>query len=428
MTNLRKKVFAAISAGAMLFSVVSPAAAQTTLQVTGNGSDSTSAINLSQAATTNVVQHNDADIHNNVDASANSGSNDANRNTGGNVTVDTGNAKTDVAVSNQVNSNSANVACCAAQDTAVLISGNGANSTNDANLSQASTTAVYQDNKADIKNDVDAKSNTGKNDANRNTGGDVQVTTGNATTLVDVSNTANANRAQVGGGTGANQGHVDVRIVGNGSDSDNDVNLLLAHSTVLSQDNNARIHNDVDADANSGKNDANRNTGGDVIVDTGDAKVDVAVDNAVNFNWAEVDCGCLLDIFAKVAGNGDHSTNDINAALANDLNVFQDNCGQETNSIWELSPIRRHNCSLNNDVDAKAKTGLNDANRNTGGPNGADPAVFTGGATSNVDVANSGNANAYGVAASTEWPHFTFGFNFNFGGLSLSELLALLGH
>jgi hypothetical protein len=47
------------------------------------------------------------------------------------------------------------------------------------------------------------KSDTGDNEANKNTGGDVAINTGDATTGVSIANTANANSAVVGGGHGA---------------------------------------------------------------------------------------------------------------------------------------------------------------------------------------------------------------------------------
>ena len=412
MTKLRNKVLAALSAGAMLLSVVSPVlAAETTLEISGNGSDSDSTINLGQSNTTAVVQSNNANVTNDVVANADSGHNDANRNTGGDVTVDTGDAKTDVKVSNSLNSNTASVDCCGANDTSVLISGNGDKSDNDVNLTESSKTEVYQDNKAYVKNDIDADANSGKNDANRNTGGSVEVATGDATANVDVSTTANANWAKVGGDGSSSL--VDVRILGNGADSDNTVNLGLGNSTILRQDNSAYVKNYIDADADSGHNDANRNTGGDVLIDTGDATADVEVDNMVNFNWADVDCGCLLDVLAKIAGNGADSDNDIKAKLNNSLNVFQDNCG------------KREGCKLDNDVYADADSGENDANRNTGSPAGGDPSVITGDADTFVDVSNSGNSNAYGADPDFEWPAFDFNFNFSF---DLSDLLALLGH
>jgi len=424
MTKLTQKVVAALSTGVMLLSMASPVFASTTLEITGNGASSDNGVVLTQTSTTTVVQSNSANINNTVNTSANTGDNDANRNTGGNVTVDTGDAKTNVTVANSANNNTANVDCCnAAGDTSVLISGNGADSKNGVALGQKSSVGLFQDNNAYIDNDVNAKSNTGKNDANRNTGGDVEVTTGNATTMVDVSNTANANWAQVGGNSNAGNGLVSLKILGNGADSDNAIVLALDNSTVLSQDNNARIDNDVDAKSNTGENDANRNTGGDVVIDTGNAKTDVMVDNAVNFNYANVDCGCLLDVFGKIAGNGYNSDNTIAAVLGTDLVVFQDNCGDnQPSSLLSLS--RRYGCKLDNDVNAKAGTGKNDADQNTGSVEGSDPAVWTGNAESNTEVSNSGNSNVYGASQGIEWPDF----DFNFNGWSFGALWAFLGH
>lgn len=346
--------------------------------------------------------------------------------------VATGDAKTDVAVSTSANSNVAQVDCCGASDASVLISGNGEKSVNDAKLNLYNTTTVDQSNKANVRNDVDAKANSGYNDANGNTGGDVIVATGNATSLVDVATAANANWAKVGGSR-SDGGHISAMIVGNGKNTDNDIDLVLGNRTDLDQSNHAYVYNDVDAKANSGKNDANGNTGGDVLIDTGNAKVDVAVDNMVNFNAADVDCGCLLDVLAKVAGNGEDSHNDITATLSSTLDVNQDNCGSGYEyphevSIYDIFSRYRHSkCAVDNDVNAKADSGKNDADANTGGPEGGDPAVLTGDASSFVDVSNSGNSNAYGVEPEFEWPAFDFGFNLSLD-LNWSDLLALLGH
>ena len=52
---------------------------------------------------------------------------------------------------------------------------------------------------------------------------------------------------------------------------------------------------------------------------------------------------------------------------------------------------------LDNDVEAKAKTGYNDANKNTGSVEfGDDPAIITGDATNMTHVNNSGNVNTVG--------------------------------
>src|SRR3990167_6250017 len=195
----------------------------------------------------------------------------------------------------------------------VEISGNGPNSDSTANVGVSNTTQVTQNNTANITNNVNVSADTGKNDANKNTGGDVDITTGNAKTTVGVSNTANANVADV---NGCCVGDLNVTISGNGAKSTNEANVGVSASTLVFQNNSAKITNDVDVDADTGKNDANKNTGGDVEILTGNADADVDVSNLANFNFADVDsCGCILDGTVKIAGNGAKSDNDATVKL-----------------------------------------------------------------------------------------------------------------
>ncbi|MBI2587607.1 hypothetical protein HYW29_02265 [Candidatus Amesbacteria bacterium] len=422
MTTFKKQMVAAVSASVMFLSLAAPVFAETTIVISGNGAESENEADVQFTGATTVVQTNQASISNNIDADADTGENDANQNTGGSVLVKTGDAITGVKVENVVNSNQASVDCCPAGDTDIEISGNGAESENEVELKNDADINLFQTNQAQIYNRVDAEAETGENDANQNTGGDVQVKTGNASTWVGVTNTANANWAQIGDG---NQGSLSAQILGNGFKSDNDIVLDLDNDTMLVQTNLADITNYIYAEAETGENDANQNTGGDVLVDTGDAETGVEVDNMVNFNWADVDCGgCVLDLLAKVAGNGAETENEIELKLDNDLTVHQTNeCGDEKKRAWpELWDHRgyREDCSTR--VDADAETGENDANQNTGDPEG-DPSVLTGDSTSLVEVSNSGNVNSYGVDGGLEWPDFDFEFNLS---LNLNQLLSLL--
>lgn len=442
MNKLQKKAASAIAVGALLVNSVLPVFAGTTIVISGNGADSYNKAEVEQNQTTVVNQSNEANIQNNVNASANSGKNDANRNTGGSVSVDTGNASTSVGVANSVNTNEASVACCQG-DVDVLISGNGADSKNKVELelnqkehrrSPQPGTYISQENEANIKNYVDADSNTGKNDANRNTNGDVSVTTGKATTSVGILNQGNANSATVSGGQGGAM--LSARILDNGADTHNKIDLDYSHITSLDQSNESSVRNHVDADADSGKNDANRNTGGTVSVDTGDAMTTVEVGNTLNFNWADVDCGCLLDVLAKIAGNGDDSKNKIELELADELYVNQENeCGGNDHHYFPrlkellLRRWHREKPCLDNDVYADADTGKNDANRNTEGDHASDPSIDTGNATTDVIIDNAGNSNVFGQSA-PEWdwelPFSGFSFNLNLS-FNLADLLGALG-
>lgn len=410
MTNFKRQIVSAAAAGALFLNLATPALAETTIQITGNGAGSDNQALVSQTNTTTVSQSNTANVTNNVDADAKTGNNDANFNTGGQVVIGTGNATTDVNVSNNLNRNAASVDCCDAGDTNVEVSGNGADSNNEVGLTATNTNVVSQGNNAKVRNDIDTDADTGGNDAYSNTGGDVAIVTGHAKAMVDVNTTANVNSAQIGGNGGSNPSASFV-ISGNGAGADNKIAALLANTNVLSQSNYADVDNDVDADADSGDNDANFNTGGDVVIDTGNATVDVEVDNAVNFNHADVDCGCVWDVLAKIAGNGadthygDKLDNIIGLTLTSSQVVGQGN-----------------NADLDNDLEyLDAETGDNEANKNTGEAD-SDPAVVTGHATSNVAVSNSGNVNTVGDFDFDlpELPEVDFDFN-------LSVLWAWLG-
>ena len=380
---------------------------------------------------TYVSQTNNAEIDNDIDASATTGGNEVEETVGGEVSIETGDASTDVTVVNSVNSNQASVEGCGTcgSDVDILISGNNTDTDNkvDLDINQESTgVALFQNNHANIDNDVDANSSTGKNEVDEVAGGDVEIDTGEASTTVALSTWANANSAVLGGGSGGN-GLVSLKILGNNSDSDNDIYLDLDRSVYLAQDNNGHIDNDVDAESSTGKNEIEEAVGELASIETGDAEATVTVDNMVNFNWADVNCdGCLWDVTAKIADNNTDTDNKIKADLVNDLAVFQENCGVQRLDLplWFIfGGNNNHKCGVDNDVEAYAKTGYNELEEVAGNHNG-DPSVDTGDAATTVEVGNSGNANVYGEAP--EWDfEMPFGFNLNLT-LDLSDLLAFL--
>jgi hypothetical protein len=386
--NFKTRLTTAIATGAVLLNALAPVTyAGNQIVISGNGAGSDNTATVTQNTTSNVSQNNVANVTNTVNADARTGGNDANFNTGGNVTVGTGNANVTVNVSNDLNRNVASVNCCQAGNTTVNISENGAFTNNTANLTQSNTTSVDQLNAANVNNNVDADARTGGNDAGYNTGGDVVIVTGNATVNASVSTKANTNVARVGSSVGAGVGTgVSLLILDNGAGSDNTINANLSKVTALGQNNVANVNNNVDADARTGGNDANFNTGdGDVIIATGDAKVNAAVDNAVNFNWADVDCGCVYDLTAKIDGNG----------AAGELQSDNDNVILANLSSLQL--LGQVNAANSNNLleDLDARTGRNEASMNTAGSD-SDPAVVTGNATVNAGASNSGNKNVIG--------------------------------
>ena len=406
MTNITKKFVAGFAAVALLASSFSGVAlAGTTIEITGNGAESQNTADVSQNSTTEVTQNNDADVTNNVTSNAKTGGNDANLNTGGDVYITTGDASTETIVKNTLNSNSAEVDCCASGYTDVMISGNGADSNNQANISQRSKTTVDQDNDADVTNNVTSNAKTGYNDARSNTGGDVNINTGKAETYTYVSTMANVNSARIASDYYGDNQSASFYINGNGAGSQNQISATLARTTDLEQDNEADVENNVEANAKTGKNDANLNTGGDVMIDTGKASVEAIVDNAVNFNYADLDCGCVWDVHAKIAGNGageeSQTANKIKANLQSNQIVGQDNDADLDNNLEDLN----------------AKTGYNDAESNTGEAE-SDPSINTGDAYAGAAVENSGNVNTLGSMMDWDWPDMPeMEFNFNMAAM-----------
>lgn len=412
MTDYTKKLGTAIATVAILAQSYSGLAfAGTTINITNNAANTDNDAQVNITHNTSVNQTNDANFTNNVDGDAKTGGNDANQNNGGDVNIQTGNASVNATVINSANQNWANVDCCDQGNTTVKIGKNAADSNNTANLDVDNKVDVDQDNDADFDNNIkylDAE--TGGNDANQNNGGSVEIQTGNASVTVNVSNWANANSARVGGdGDGAS---VSLWILENAANSDNDITVDLNATTDVNQDNNAYFDTNVDADAKTGGNDANQNNGGDVLIDTGDAAVDVTVDNLANFNWADVNCGCTFGeggLEVLVDNNAYGSDNNVNGDFDFDQDLDQDNDADFDNNV----------------KNSEAKTGHNDANQNNGGEDG-DPSVETGDANVDVNVSNSANVNGIG-GDEPEWP------TWNWGGLNislsfdLSDILDALG-
>lgn len=420
MNKLQKRIASAIAASAVFVQLSAPALATTSIVISGNGSGSVNYGTVTETSTTTVTQGNTANVTNNVDADANTGENSANYNTGGGTVVSTGDAGTNVSVANNLNSNAAHVDCCDnSGGTDVTINGNGSFSQNTVELTDTSTTKLDQDNRATVTNTVDSDTTTGENGAKLNTGGDVVVLTGKASTDVSVSTTANSNVATVGTPTAGNNPSASFHITGNGALSDNYIRAKLVKSSTLEQDNYARVVNNVDADADTGSNNAGFNTGGEAVINTGDAYAKAEVNNDVNFNYASLNCGCAgWDVMAKISGNGANpekytdnmhmsllGDNVIDLTLANTKVYGQDN-----------------NTSLDNDLRwLDAKTGGNDNSSNTGEGN-SDPLVATGDAWTGTSVSNSGNVNTIGGNPLIDWPWTDVNTNFN-----MSAVLALFG-
>lgn len=160
------------------------------------GSNSTNKIKIKITSDSNVTQTNIAEITNDISVSNNTGGNQASYNTGsGSVT--TGDATSDVKVSNLGNVNTAPDCLCQESDYYPTIdasnSNTGYNSTNKVKVRIRKAKELKQDNISRVNNKVDIKNKTGKNRANHNTGGGT-VDTGITDSVIDVSTDVNHNQ------------------------------------------------------------------------------------------------------------------------------------------------------------------------------------------------------------------------------------------
>ena len=190
-----------VTASLLLSSVATAAFAEVAAEISGNGTGSNNSIYIKNKSECNVYQKNSTGVLTEIESSASTGGNKANGNTSADVTIDTGNATSTVGVSVEGGSNTASNPCCCqcegcesqpAEQTA-LISGNGDNSINSVTLKKKKTSEVKQKNKTEVLTAALSKAKTGKNKAKNNTGGTVDVTTGNAVSTVDVLVTAPSN-------------------------------------------------------------------------------------------------------------------------------------------------------------------------------------------------------------------------------------------
>jgi len=183
-----------VTVSLLLSSVATAAFADISAEISENGAGSINSIYIKHKTECSVSQKNSTVVLTEIESQANTGGNTANGNTGSGVTIDTGNATSTVGVSVEGSTNTASNPCCCqcghcesqpAEQTA-LISGNGESSINSVTLKKKKSSEVKQKNKTEVLTSALSKAKTGKNKAKNNTGGTVDVLTGNAVSAVTV--------------------------------------------------------------------------------------------------------------------------------------------------------------------------------------------------------------------------------------------------
>ncbi|MCL4339048.1 hypothetical protein M1271_05150 [Patescibacteria group bacterium] len=252
----------------------------------------------------------------------------------------------------------------------------GALSTNNATSNTSDSTNFTNNNTADIASTVNATANTGNNTASINTGGG-SVTTGNSNTSVSNSTVANTNAVdengtvwlvivndmgkwvgyimgapwgatsasnglpvQQTGGGGSGTYTTDVSNSGTGALSTNNATYNSTSDTSIANNNNAGIVNNITANADTGNNKAQYNTGAGQI-QTGNAQVGLNLVNLVNTNVTAKNFAVLLvNVFGNFLGNvvtPGQNYNQTTAAISGDTNN-SGTTGSNNNLQGTISP------------------------------------------------------------------------------------------
>jgi len=430
-----------------------PAGGSSIIKNADNGANSSNSGVLNQNSSSVNGQTNSATVKNDLNQFSNSGDNVNNSNTGGSVTINTGNANTSGSIVNMLNTNASGVVISefniADNHTGDYIldfnsncilgcyppsflfnSGNGSGSGNSVNTSAYSDSATFQNNTADIENNMNLLANTGNNTSDRNTGTNSSINTGNANVSANIANFANNNLAgNVYLGVVNIYGNLNGDIVlpsnytcsncsgngliaGNSGNGDNSTSVASVNSSdnyLLSQTNAANIQNNININAETGNNSTSRNTNGENSIQTGEANILTQVLNVANNNIAGGDWWLVIvneagNWIGKILGAPEGSSfaassgMSITSGESGEIIVNNIGNGENSNSSIAVNQLnvesleQSNNANIVNNVNLMANTGGNSASRNTGGSN----SITTGDANVILNIINFVNNNVSG--------------------------------
>lgn len=293
--NIFLNIFLTISI--LLFNFSSFAYAEE-LTISNNGDGSQNTVQVTQSQSNTVTQSNQADVKNDVSATADTGGNTANTNNGESTTIVTGGSTTSTNVDNDLNKSQATTSCCPENTSgSITISGNGQGSETQALVNNNSQNNITITQNAEVKNNIVTAANTGNNNASANNG-NVTIVTGNINAQAEVRNNTNLASAS----TGSSNSNISVKIAGNAQESDNKVTVNLNNENKAIINNISLLSNVLNFYLNTGGNSADGNNG-DVVIKTGDIFLKVLIENKANISKAIIDCGCLAKVNPPQGGN-----------------------------------------------------------------------------------------------------------------------------
>ncbi|OGM19386.1 hypothetical protein A2686_04915 [Candidatus Woesebacteria bacterium RIFCSPHIGHO2_01_FULL_38_10] len=199
MKKITYKIGAGIIGATLLGATLIPTVLAADLEITDNGSGSNNTIIVASNNSCEVTQESVTLVGAIVGASAETGNNVANGNTGGNVSVTSGTATANASLSVSGGSNTAtNPCCCKSQPDCSNpptseISNNGNNSTNTITATNGNSSNAQQGTLTGVRALVDARARTGRNRGNNNTGGSTTLTSGNSSATPSLSTSGGSN-------------------------------------------------------------------------------------------------------------------------------------------------------------------------------------------------------------------------------------------
>lgn len=376
------KKFITLAASAALFAaaLVPAIAASNDCSNSTTGPFSNNSCTIKNSDKVDVDNVNDAYVVNNVTANSNSGHNEANLNTLGG-TIITGDATTNLVVSTVANINTTNITSGDGNGNNSGTNGiTGPYSNNRVWIENESDIDVWNSNTAQVFNDVYADSNTGYNKANTNTG-PASISTGDAWLNLAVLNHVNDNYTQIMGGAGG--GNNVAENLTTGPFSRNSVSIKNKNKADVDNVNDMLVENYVDANSNSGYNEAKTNTlGGEIITGGAAAGVGVSTEGNINTTLIAMALGGFDNYGSNSVTGPAGEGQDPYVWIENEREVYVDNWNNKCKSHnaddqfgdwvrWGKHWFRK-DCDVTdlgvfNDVYADSDTGYNLANTNTGG-------------------------------------------------------------
>lgn len=250
----------------------------------------------------------------------------------------------------------------------------------------AASTSQTQSSPTPTPTPLPSGNQTGSQTQNGTVGG-TTINTGDATNTAGLVTSGNGNTSvapSISSGVNNTGPSVGVLNTDNGSNSTNSGAVSSASTSTTDQNNSAQVSNNLSQTTITGQNSASDNTGGDVVITSGDALTTGTVINSLNTNLSGVSvaefnvdenqrgdlvldfaAGCISgcgtgDVKVANTGNGTDSTNTASADVNNTNNTSQFNEADIANNMTLVADTGNNIASDNTNGDSSINTG--DAN------------------------------------------------------------------